>query len=968
MATNNKKKYKIVRSNYTIKAVHKRLDGDKTIYERDYSVLNDVGTWKPGEINAVGSPTFKMVHNDESRNVRKHGYGNWVTPTCENKSGTTAWDMECISTLDTNNSENEIKIKPNYTSLLNFAYFGSCVDLIRTSFNNLINNFPAELYIGDEPEEINPMDINIYSNGTNATQNDDLKMFALSYGCYEAFDLSGNSKGDVTQCTIKVVNSGSCLSVGTEVALCDITMESGATASIKTISDGKGGYVYSVTKGGGVRIRPKKEYIKKKLSELSEFEQYVVNRDSNPIYTMFLDYLYETDEGVRTYLKKYTLPSIHGWNPDLQGTSFQTYYDDLLTLATFYDERQTGNLWRAMTHESIKNMDLTYQNGNSNDDSYDYAIGSTKMQNVINAFGRQLDSVKLYADTMKYLNNITYGSNSSAPDYTLSDKLENCGWEVTSVAPSLDNTIVATINGKTYTSSDVNIQFMKNLILNSKQILAHKGTRHGIEMLLSLFGLKSKTFVKENYDYEINEYVYKTDSFKDGLDEDGNKIERTLGVAENELEKNGGKFNVEKYNTWKKTYEWEPDESSVDEDTLQGLPLNIVEYSNKGEATTVADDATTEGDTTATTKKYIVPWFDKNISIDGDPYFEMGGGWMKIPFKKVNNPITNEIVTISADTATTIYNKSINNINVAKKIGDLLNFNKNEVYNDMIFYISDISDIDSYLNNKTDEQDGSTGDDGNGDEYTNYFILKNVDYYFSIGPFENNNEQIGWRNVPKSEFNGSLTDDAKKIMLIESMVDSSIGNKPHSGTLYDDGEEYISYFKQIFKESIKNDNFKDIAYDCETNNLNSGITLCGFNLSAVTDNTKVHYFTDYGILLPNANGTDTSDENKENNDYQPVLTTPWGDGDTTHKSHDFEKGTGTTRESAAYTVINTKRMDISFNNNVEYDYIINNIMPFLEQMIPSTTLLTIKYSINDDVTGEQGDSTGGDGNGGSDSK
>lgn len=948
MATNNKKKYKIVRSNYTIKAVHKRLDGDKTIYERDYSVLNDVGTWKPGEINAVGSPTFKMVHNDESRNVRKHGYGKWVTPTCENKSGTTAWDMECISTLDTNNSENEIKIKPNYTSLLNFAYFGSCVDLIRTSFNNLINNFPAELYIGGETEEINPMDINIYSLGTNAIQNEDLKMFALSYGCYEAFDLKGEPKGDVTQCTIEVKKSGSCLSAGTEVAVCKITTESGATATITTKSDGKGGYTYSST--GSLRIRPKKEYIKKKLSELSEFEQYVVNRDSNPIYTMFLDYLYETDEGVRTYLKKYTLPSIQGWNPDLQGTSFQTYYDDLLTLATFYDERQTGNLWRAMTHESIKNMDLTYQNGNSNDDSYDYAIGSTKMQNVINAFGRQLDSVKLYADTMKYLNNITYGSNSSAPDYTLSDKLENCGWEVTSVAPSLDNTIVATINGKTYTSSDVNIQFMKNLILNSKQILAHKGTRHGIEMLLSLFGLKSKTFVKENYDYEINEYVYKTDSFKDGLDEDENEKTYTSGVIESEL--TDGKFNVELYNTWKKSYEWEPDESSVDEDTLQGLPLNMVVYEDGSD-----------------TKKYVVPWFENGIAIDGNPYFEMGGGWMKIPFKKVNNPITNEIVTISADTATTIYNKSINNINVAKKIGDLLNFNKNEVYNDMIFYISDISDIDSYL--KPIEND----------EYTNYFILKNVDYYFSIGPFDDNNEQMGWRNVPKSEFNGSLTEDAKKIMLIESMVDSSVGNKPHSGTLYDDGEEYISYFKQIFKDSIKNDNFKDIAYDCETNNLNSGITLCGFDLSAVTDNTKVHYFTDGFISSPDESKDEQPKEEKvlvitddsgdtptNDNEYVPIVTTPWGDDEDVHKSHDFEKDDKNCRESAAYTVINTKRMDISFNNNVEYDYIINNIMPFLEQMIPSTTLLTIKYSINDDVTGEQGGNTGDDGDGGSDSK
>jgi hypothetical protein len=181
--------------------------------------------------------------------------------------------MECISTLDTNNSENEIKIKPNYTSLLNFAYFGSCVDLIRTSFNNLINNFPAELYISNNPNEINPMDINIYSQGGDIIDNGNLKNISTSFKCYEALDENSNYKGEIEECTVAVKNSNKCLSAGTEVAVCTIKLEKGETVIIRTKSDGKGGYVYSVTKGGGVRIRPKKEYIKKKLSELSEFEK-----------------------------------------------------------------------------------------------------------------------------------------------------------------------------------------------------------------------------------------------------------------------------------------------------------------------------------------------------------------------------------------------------------------------------------------------------------------------------------------------------------------------------------------------------------------------------------------------------------------------------------------------------------------------------------------------------------------------
>jgi hypothetical protein len=56
---------------------------------------------------------------------------------------------------------------------------------------------------------------------------------------------------------------------------------------------------------------------------------------------------------------------------------------------------------------------------------------------------------------------------------------------------------------------------MKRLLLNSKHILRHKGTLDGIEMMLSLFGMKSSR-LSDNYDYKVEEYTIKAKELSKG--------------------------------------------------------------------------------------------------------------------------------------------------------------------------------------------------------------------------------------------------------------------------------------------------------------------------------------------------------------------------------------------------------------------------------------------------------------------
>lgn len=416
---NRRRKYDIQRSSYTTRKIHKKIKGDEIIYEHDRLITYATGI-------SGTSPTFPMLYNENRYGKQSHNAGEWEV--INNEEPKTCYTQEYLNGLITSPSENKVKIRPKYRTLRNFAYFGSCVDLIETSLDNIIN-----LFDGKSPSEIEEI---------------------------------------------------------------------------------------------------------KKTANLSEFEEYMLNTETDPKYTMVLDFYYDSDIGVLCEERKFTFPTIIDEDTNIEildftSEDFKDYYGELMDLAEFHDAKQTDNMWRMMTHDSIKNMDFTFVK--NNDDVDDYADGTTKMNKIIHAIGRQFDTLKLYIDNIKFTNNISYDDYSSMPDYILSDKLELAGWEVCSVAPDNQNK----------QSNDVNVKFMRNLLMDSKNILTRKGTKHGINMLLSLFGLTPYEVDNLNYDYKIDEQVYVANSFRDGSGEE-NVIS---GVVPSDRY-----LNVEKYNSWKTSF------------------------------------------------------------------------------------------------------------------------------------------------------------------------------------------------------------------------------------------------------------------------------------------------------------------------------------------------------------------------------------------------------------------------------
>jgi hypothetical protein len=186
-------------------------------------------------------------------------------------------------------------------------------------------------------------------------------------------------------------------------------------------------------------------------------------------------------------------------------------------------------------------------------------------------------------------------------------------------------------------------------------------------------------------------------------------------------------------------------------------------------------------------------------------------------------------------------------------------------------------------------------------------------------------------------------------------VDEANGNNPHVGYgKYDQGEEYLKYYKQLFKYSIEEENFSDDAYTCDTGELNKAISGIGFNVSELTeDNVKCWYFTDKTNKLGKqlvmdgdySAGNWSQDENPligEDKKWDRFLY-------STEETYDFTNGERKKiTEASAYSLINSKVIDICFDgqycrSQAFKDYFFSTINKYLKQVIPSTAIYRVRF-------------------------
>lgn len=882
----NERKLTFLKSNYTLRTKHKTLNKKNTdIYVRDYMVTTNNGGWDSGSI-PYGESNFKMIHRFDEKQVRKHSYGKWLS-----NGESDVWTLENIqNALSKYDNITEINkenvMNTAYKSLLDFAYFGSCTQLIKSSITDIINNFPGELYVtnktfsyysdteedyitivGDETnghdtvEPLyyieNPFNIDIFTTSISPSNDNGLKYFCESRNSYKVLNKHDTPCGiDMQRWIVEMQPNVDlrCLQNGQFVAkvlllgeyngenivynidksLCEDKLYTNSTFIVYVYFN-EGEFIYltdSVWEGYHVRLSDEKvdDFYKNKLDD---FQRFILNRDTKPRYLIKLETLKETETGFKTGTMKLNWPTREGgWNLDIESLDYEIYIDKLLSQAELYDEYYSNNLWRMMTHDSIKNMDLTFDNEKLDEDKSDYNIGTSKMEGLFWVYGREFDDLKRYIDNIKCINNVSYSDNGSTADSLLRENCSSSGWELYDPTQYLNQEVevkqLFKNQFKLYSLSDVKNRFFKELFLNSKSIFSRKGTKYGIEMLLSLFGFCSYEYAKNSYpNLSPNEQLEGKKKWEDL--NDGEKqlyydytIDEFVAVATN---KSSDVVNAEEtlpcaeYNALKAGF-FDTSEFTEVVNPFEGLPVREVEF------------VTIEG----LQKKYIIPWYDKLQYNSNRMYFQMYGGWGKVFLKEIDETIniTQSVKQHFSELRSTsdfkIYSETLKYIKVKANLQDLFRTPYSELNEGDIYYIN--TPI--------------------GDEY-HYYVLNNKEKSGSL---------LGWTPVTVEDFENK-TKNALSIVYLETIIDDYRANNPHVGYgKYDDGNEYLEYFRHLFKYEIDNstaDNllFNESAYDCNTGEVLDDIKNCGFTIGdIVKDNVKTWYFSPTNIVskmpIPNA--------------------------------------------------------------------------------------------------------------------
>jgi hypothetical protein len=884
------------RSNYVLQQVHQSTNVGN-ITERNWMTIADLNAYAPGSVPSYSLGGFKMIIDDSVNLKKRHQYGSWLK-NGENED----WTIENMGDNEETifyGSSSEIALKPNFSSFLDFAYFGSATKMVESAILNIIKYFPGELYLMDKYITVGGMRLYFTDNPFNIEFDkivfedekidNILRVFSQSYSNYEVIGDTG--VGTIFEWDRNIMSNDPCNIDNNLLSIISLGNPYTSDEKQKLILyyyDYNG--VKQVFHNGvfvGHSIRPKNKIIHSFFQNLSDFEKTILNKKTN--YTAYLETPQETEKGNVSYKKAYTWPKtgIGEWNIAVKGGIYEKYINSLLNIANFYDKYFTDNLWSSLTHEAIVNFDWTFKKIEGDGFETDFSNpNSQRMKAFIQVMGRNFDELKRYIDGISFSNTVTYDEANNNPDYFLSESLSNYGWDVKVPISSLFNKFITyplyTGHVDGYSVQDGNYEFYRRLLLNSAAILSAKGTKRSIEMMMSLFGYYSKNFVEHAFHeverngeiknltweylnedekkeilrnvYDITEYVYVTQSGSTGFEDN------TVDVVKN-------------LNTMKLSY------NSDVYDEFQGLPLRevvtIVDSPNYGYRLNSDGNITKDliVGYTSNEKKYLIPWFDRNKKYDSEMYFESMGGW------GLTHSKTNEILEYGEHEYVTgdglkIYDEGVKYLKFKDTIEDLLDMvGEYPVVND-IYYVYDITDGDKY-------DWGLLGDEGQ-PTMSHYFILKDIEYEHVFGVIRDDENKVklphnhggvlkniedkqntnypnvnwdilptklyGWKNISEEELRNGGTKDVERVYYMEGIIENNLGNNPHVGYgFYDDGENYKKSFETIFSSATNKEEFDGVD-NKEIQELTNDIPIEEyqvFNLEKMIDNVKTWYFTDF---------------------------------------------------------------------------------------------------------------------------
>ena len=1120
-------------SNYVLKKKHQTVS-DGTIFERDITTIGGVNQFARGQVPIFRDNNFIITVRNDGNITNQYNTSKWK----EVSNNSTLWTLQTISAITSefdDQNDTKIVLKQDYYDFCDFAYYGSLSELFRSSITDILARFPGELYGSEdnvyytevkvvdgervETEKVlggdtkykeikNPFGIDIYSIKLPVGASP-LKYFAEDG--YKNYTING---GELYFYTGEIENT--CVKPGDRIGYVFVNDNATVGGYQIYIYAGNNGSVYYLYDSSirntilkGVHIRPKEAYLADFYNGCDNFQKLLMNPETTPKYKATFSVIKEDEYGYHREMKSFIFPtSAGGYNIDASSYGFNNYTNDLSAIGELYDERFTDNLWRAMTHEAIKNFDWTYTREYDYGEGEEFVLGGQKMQKALRIFAREFDEIKSYIDSITSVNRVTYDERNNIPNYFLTDVCEDDGWDVIQVIP-FDVTLSGNIcnankyvqntkktvkpynsimevvipkdegtetidlkNGyfisccsgdgksisdilceyvvdgadkkdykyyvkttgtdkniysegctgrlknriksfsdtnKSYTYMDVNNEFLRRLKLNSRYIWRHKGTIEGIEMILAMFGLKSKRWYEkqESCSYKKARNVCnstgKITQIKDGS---GNvcywdyEVKEYTRFAAGISDPWDTCHNMHKYDwansTKNITYDYRTVSAynsigamGITYIPYQGLPVGYVDGSGNA--------------------RKLYPKFNSDEQYDGNPYFQMNGGWLS---KKITKGTTKHNFQFDVDNTPVynsteiLYKETIRNIRRVETIHELIGIPSSELNENSICYVERLDkDMIIVDGEAFDIKKDSAGKEfitltrvngmmkigdkyfdtnitvyGSDGEQHTYSIADKLDGYPVHAYLKNrttfacyyDNYSIDLYNIFRANSSGSYTnyfilnnpDFSNSIAIssgdlgwnrikttdsvykkINTILNYYKGNNPHSGGMNYDNGE--EYY-EYFKHIFK------YAYENEL----------------FDERCYNSYYTEIDNIYTGASfsiGSDTEDKKIHyfgnwKNSGGTIYT--YGSDSYSFINTGNPYTTQLKTDSVTNQIINNKRFTIKFNIGYPYNttdkngqaklkFIDEIVMNYLTQMIPSSTIVDVEYEFTSVPTNDE---------------
>lgn len=765
-------KYSKFHSNYILTQEHKKTKKG-LITMRDWTTIGEIERFDRGKTPLYGNGNFRFTMRNVVSNTKKHKLSDWV--------GSFNYD-DVKKSVSVNN---EIEVNNLSKDMRDYAYYGSAVDLIRTTIENIINTFPGkitttnqEMYIDGESllkcatldksfeiftdQEIvdfyngifvkkefdetiysvsNPFQIDLHRIDINITNTTNvLRYLTQSYKKYEIskdngvfkpiIDYKLNLNYDKVKTRIEnmenplelTINKYNCLFYGLEIGT--ITMvDSDGDEYVFHGFIGKNRIMWGC-KMSGITIQPNENIIEDYFQNLNGFEKVLLNRNSLPLYTtVLLTPSFDNDDNLSIFDKSYSFPTDGTYCIDIDSPMYLSYVAELYDMAHIYDSSYCNNIIQRMTHEAIKNLDWSYTREYDENEAEDNLDGSLRIETLLQLYGRLFDEIKHNIDGIKYVVRNTYDGYKNGPISELSDNLEDIGWVVTNTIPIIEN--------KEYSNTTITEDFLTKYnykwfdSCNWKVFTCEKNNTNFFKKLLinSRHIFRSKG-TKNSIEMVMGMF---------GLGEDMYKVEevfysiKPVEVTEDTLNAQGKIFMTA---------------NLIDDDHLDGgVALEQVKVKNEN------------GETVDVFVPFVLP--TKNYH--QDTYFQSNGGWCKF----------SDDVNYKYD-----YTETVPYTKILKDLDELFTQAPIRVDEDTIFYVADISKFGEYYNGL--------------EPNSHYFILKDSNHIHTMQ---------GWDNIEIVESSPYYD----RVMYIENLLATNLGNNPHTGNgLYDLGNTYVETIKKPF--------------------------------------------------------------------------------------------------------------------------------------------------------------------------